>query len=113
MTMPPRLLLRLLLAVGALVLPWTGVLPLLAQEQPEYPTPEEVEDARNFPLFTSYETLDLTLHADFHALREEDRSDEDAVDRPARMEWVNLDGSTGTQEIQIKTRGNFRLAKRN
>ena len=113
MTMPPRLLLRLLLAVGALVLPWIGVFPLLAQEQPEYPTPEEVEDARNFPLFTSHETLDLTLHADFHALREDDRSDEDAVDRPARMEWVNPDGSTGTQEIQIKTRGNFRLAKRN
>ncbi len=29
------------------------------------------------------------------------------------MKWRNADGSAGSQEIQIQTRGNFRLARRN
>lgn len=86
---------------------------LSAQDAPEYPTEEEIREAKNAPLFTSHETLQLTLTADFHTIREDDRSDEDSQERPAVMEWVNPDGTTGTQEIMIQTRGNFRLSKRN
>jgi len=86
---------------------------LSAQDGPEYPTEEEIREAENAPLFTSHETLQLTLTADFHTIREDDRSDEDSQERPAVMEWVNPDGTTGTQEIMIQTRGNFRLSKRN
>jgi len=100
-------------AFGALVLLAAAALPLRAQEGPEYPTPEEVEAARNYPLFTSHETLKLTLTADFHTMRTDERSDEDSEEHPARLEWVNPDGSTEVQEIKIQTRGNFRLSKRN
>ena len=83
------------------------------QEQPRYPTPEEVIAARNSPLFTSHETLRITLTADFNTLRRKDRSGGDSEERPARLEWVNADGSTEVREIQIQTRGNFRLSRRN
>jgi hypothetical protein len=97
------------LCMGALLTP----APLPAQEAPEYPTEEDVAEAENAPLFSSHEILDLTLTADFHTIREDDRSDEDSEPRPAVLEWTNPDGTTGTQDIQVQTRGNFRLSKRN
>ena len=86
--------------------------PTSAQEvqEPQYPTPEEVQAAEDAPLFTSHEILPITLTADFHTIVREDRSDEDSEERPARLEWTNADGSTETQDIQIQTRGNFRLS---
>ena len=84
-----------------------------AAQEPEYPTPEKVQAAESAPLFTSHELLVLTLTADFHTIRREDRSDEDSEERPAVMEWAKPDGSTETQDIQIQTRGNFRLSTRN
>ena len=89
--------------------------PTSAQEvqEPQYPTPEEVQAAEDAPLFTSHEILPITLTADFHTIVREDRSDEDSEERPARLEWTNADGSTETQDIQIQTRGNFRLSKKN
>jgi hypothetical protein len=88
------------------------LLPAEAQE-PEYPTPEEVEAAETAPLFSSPEIFAMTVTADFHTMRREDRSDEDSQERPAQMEWTNPGGSTEIQEIQIQTRGNFRLSSRN
>jgi len=86
--------------------------PAYAQER-EPPTPEEIRAVESAPLFASHEILELTLEADFHTMRREDRSDEDSEERPAIMQWRNSDGSTVSQEIQIQTRGNFRLARRN
>ena len=79
----------------------------------EPPTAEEIQAAESAPLFASQDLLELTLEADFHTIRREDRSDEDSEERPATMRWTNDDGSTETQEIQIQTRGNFRLSRRN
>jgi len=77
------------------------------------PTPEEVKAARSAPLFASYEILELTLEADCHAMRREVRRDKDSEERPAILRWANPDGTRETQEIQVQTRGNFRLARRN
>ncbi len=90
--------------------PLTG--PVQAQEE-EPPTPEEVQAAESAPLFSSHETLKLTLEADFHTMRRTDRAEEDSEERPAIMRWIREDGSTATQEIQVQTRGNFRLLSRN
>jgi hypothetical protein len=79
----------------------------------EPPTEEEVQAAESAPLFGSHELLALTIEADFHTIRREDRSDEDSEERPAVMRWTGSDGSSQTQDIQIQTRGNFRLSTRN
>jgi hypothetical protein len=86
--------------------------PACAQED-EPPTPEEIEAAENAPLFASHDLLEITLEADFHTIRREDRSDEDSQERPAVMKWTLPDGTTEVQEIQLQTRGIFRLARRN
>lgn len=79
----------------------------------EPPTPEEIQAAETAPLFQTHVPLMMTLTANFHALREDDRTDEDAEERPARMEWIDADGAASSQDIQIQTRGNFRLSTRN
>jgi hypothetical protein len=91
-----------------------GVLsvPACAQEK-EPPTAEEIQSAENAALFSSRELLEITLQADFHTVRREDRSDEDSEERPAVMEWANEDGSVESQEIQVQTRGIFRLNRKN
>jgi len=86
--------------------------PACAQER-ERPPPEEIQAAENAPLFSSREALEITLEADFHTLRRDDRTDEDSEERPARMQWLNADGLIEVQDIQIQTRGNFRLSRRN
>jgi len=86
---------------------------LLMGQVLEPPPEEEIQAAEAAPLFGSHNLLSLTLEADFHTIRREDRSDEDSEERPAVMQWVDADGSSQTQEIQIQTRGNFRLARRN
>ncbi len=83
-----------------------------AQEQ-EAPTPEEIQAAESAPLFASHDVLEITLEADFHTIRREDRSDEDSEERPAVMRWTNPDGTVETQDIQVQTRGIFRLMRRN
>jgi hypothetical protein len=77
------------------------------------PTEEEIRAAETAPLFSDHAVLELTLEADFHTIRREDRSDEDSEERPAVMRWVNPDGTAEVQDIQVQTRGNFRLARRN
>ena len=87
---------------------------LAAQEEPEYPTPEKIEEAKNAPLFTSHDLINLTLTADFRSLSREDRDpEEDSEERPATLEWIGADGMTNIQDIMISTRGNFRLSRRN
>jgi hypothetical protein len=103
---------RTLLARSVLCTVVLAPLPGVTQET-QYPTPEEVRAAQAAPLFTSHEILQIILTADFHTIVREDRTDQDSEERAARLEWTNPDGSTGTQEIQIQTRGNFRLSKRN
>lgn len=103
---PPCVLTLLISALAA------SAIPACAQDT-EPPTAEEIQAAENAPLFGSHEVLEITLEADFHTIRREDRSDEDSEERPAVMQWTNPDGSTEVQEIQVQTRGNFRLARRN
>lgn len=86
---------------------------LRAQERPEPPDPDEVEEARNQALFASHEVLELTLEADFSTMKEEDRNPEEEEERPATMTWVTPGGSSDSLEIKIQTRGNFRLDPRN
>jgi hypothetical protein len=102
--------LRLPAAAVLCVAPFLLPTEISAQEPP---TPEEVQAAEAAPLFQTHVPLEMTLTANFHALREDDRSDEDSEERPARMEWVDADGTTSSQDIQIQTRGNFRLSTRN
>jgi len=88
--------------------------PSLASAQVLEPPPEEeIQAAESAPLFGSHDLLTLTLEADFHTIRREDRRDEDSEERPAVMRWTDADGSSQAQEIQIQTRGNFRLSSRN
>jgi len=86
---------------------------ILPAQETEYPTEKEILAAESAPLFNADDVLAITLTADFHTIRREDRSDEDSEERPAVMEWVNPDGTTEGQDIQIQTRGNFRLSTRN
>jgi len=86
---------------------------LLRAQELEPPSAEEIEEARSVPLFASHDVLELTLEADFHTIRREDRSQDSEEERPAVLEWSNPDGSTNSLDIQVRTRGNFRLARRN
>jgi hypothetical protein len=91
----------------------TGLFGPACAQETEPPTTAEVEAAETAPLFASDELLLLTIEADFHTIRREDRSDEDSEERPAIMRWTDPDGTPQMQEIQIQTRGRFRLARRN
>jgi hypothetical protein len=89
---------------------WSG-LPAAAQE-PSFPSTEAVEAARSAPLFSSNDLVEITIEADFNALRRQDRV-RGADQRPAVLNWSGPDGSQGSLDIQIRTRGNFRLMTRN
>jgi hypothetical protein len=82
-----------------------------AQEQ-EPPTPEEVTAAETAPLFSSHDLLEITLEADFHTIRREDR-ERGADERPAILRWTEPDGTPAFQGMQIRSRGRFRLERRN
>jgi hypothetical protein len=86
---------------------------LLHAQELEQPSPEEVEAARSALLFTSHDALEITLEADFHTIRREDRKQDSEEERPAVLRWTTADGSTGSLDIQVRTRGNFRLSRRN
>ena len=90
-----------------------GPSPALSQQEAVLPSPEKVAAAEGAPLFNSHGVLELTLRAPMNTLRRQDRSDEDSEERPAKLEWTNPDGSIESQDIQVQTRGIFRLNKRN
>jgi len=75
------------------------------------PTPEEIEEAESAPLFAESTTLHLTLEADFSSIRKDDLS-QDSEERPAILRWTDPAGLPGSLEIQLGTRGNFRLQKK-
>jgi hypothetical protein len=80
--------------------------PIVAQIGAEDPSVDSVA-AANAPLHTSVEPLELTLIADFKQLRKD--RDQDSDLRPALMVLPNGD----TTALEVQTRGNFRLNKRN
>jgi len=86
--------------------------PLLAQEI-EPPSAEAIEAARSAPLFATHDPLSLRLEADLNALVREDRSRDSREERPGVLRWTNQDGSSDSLAIQVRTRGNFRLSRRN
>ena len=107
---PPRALLAALLAFA--VTP----LPAAAARQSQDPDPwtvtdEEIERARNAPLFASTEVLELTITAAFGRIAREDRTD-DAPERPGTLHFVQ-DGREVTLPIELQTRGNWRRERRN
>lgn len=103
----------ILCLLASWALPYSLAGQVQPDEEPPYPTPEQVAAAGNAPLFNSHETLRVTLSADFNALRTKDRSGSGSDERPGSLEWVGADGRTEVREIQIRTRGNFRLSRRN
>ena len=90
-----------------------GPSPALSQEEAVLPPPEKVAAAEEAPLFNSHDVMQFTLEAPMNTLRRQDRSDEDSEERPAILRWTNPDGSIESQDIQVQTRGIFRLNKRN
>jgi hypothetical protein len=106
-------LFRLCFALASSSLLVVGGASLLPAQELEPPSAEEVEAARSAPLFTSHDALELTIEADFHTIRREDRKQDSKEERPAVLRWTTADGSTGSLDIQVRTRGNFRLSRRN
>lgn len=67
--------------------------------------------AAQVPLFESDAVLEVTLEADFKALRG-DRSQE-SEERPGRVLWSDSEGQQPSADVLVKTRGNFRLNRKN
>ncbi len=82
-----------------------GAVPLGGQEAGEAPRPSAPR-----PLFESDAPLELTLEADFSQLRAD--RDEESEERPAVIRWMERDGSPRRAELQVRTRGSFRLQER-
>jgi hypothetical protein len=86
------------------------------QEDPWYVAPEAIAAARSAKLFQSHELLEFTLSAEFHTIRREDRdpeAEEGPPDRPATLTLRLDDGSERTLELNVQTRGNWRLNRSN
>ncbi len=62
------------------------------------------------PLFESDVPVELTLEADFARLRN-DRA-EQSEERPAVIRWTEPDGTSRRAELEVRTRGSFRLQER-
>lgn len=75
-------------------------------------TEEDIEAARTAPLFQSHEYLEFTISSDFETMRDDDRVD-DAEERPATITFAGPDGTPQTYDLQVRTRGIFRLRSRN
>jgi hypothetical protein len=87
---------RLLLAVGAMLV---GGVDLSAQK------------AAEIPLFASHEPIQFTLTADFHALKGDRRGD--TPERPATLVMEGDDGQEVSLDVKLRTRGGFRRAASN
>jgi hypothetical protein len=82
-----------------------------ATEDPWRVSDEEIERARNAPLFASSDVLEFTLTAEFDRISKEDRG-EDPQERPATLTFMGSDGEV-TVELKLQTRGNWRRQRRN
>lgn len=76
--------------------------PVLAAAQPDEPS-----TAAEAPLFASDDVLDLTLEGDLRPIFRDRRDEPD--DRPATLSYVGPDGAPVALDIEVQTRGNFRL----
>ena len=63
------------------------------------------------PLFASPDVLPLTLVANFRQIKRD--RDDDSPERPAWIHFAGAGGTTDSLEVQLRTRGNFRLQRRN
>ncbi len=90
------------------------VLPLPAVAVAQLPTPEEyaqrAEESENAPLFQSSEPLKITLRTDIEWLRDERN---DSVEVAGTATFVDLDGSEVVKPVDVRTRGLFRMNRRN
>lgn len=84
--------------------------PSLAQVEIQPPSPEDSAAAANAVLFASHDPLALRLEANFKQLRRDRDQEED--ERPAKLIYVDAGGDTVTLDIQVRTRGHFRLQRR-
>ena len=90
-------------------------LPVSAQAQDfGLPTPEEyaerAAEAEAAPLFQSLEALKITLTTDIDWLRDERN---DSVEVEGTATFIDLDGTEVTKPVDVRTRGIFRMNKRN
>lgn len=103
----------LLFVLSALTLGLAAPHPASAQDF-ELPTPEEyaerAERAEGAPLFQANEPLRLTLRTDIQWLRDQRN---DSVEVEGTATFIDLDGSEVTRPVDTRTRGNFRMNKRN
>lgn len=107
---PPRAVL-ITLALGAVTPIPSAAAWQEATEDPWRVSEEEIERARNAPLFASSDVLEITLTAEFDRISREDRG-EDAQERPATLTFMGTDGEV-TVELKLQTRGNWRRDRRN
>lgn len=106
-------LVRLSIALSLSCLPSGGAPGRVGAQELVPPSREEMDAARSAPLFASHQLLELTLEADFHALQREDRTRDSEEERPALLRWTESGRSADSMDIQVRTRGNFRLSRRN
>ena len=106
----PRWALPLLSPLALLPL----AIPAGAQDVIEFPTHEEyvekAAEAEALPLFMDEAPITITLRTDIKWLRDE-RSDSTETD--GTVTFIDMDGSTVTKPVEVRTRGNWRRSKRN
>lgn len=85
--------------------------PALAAQEPDLPSPEEIEAARTAPLFATHEPLVLTLETDVERLKDE--RDDERPPQPATISYRTDDGREVRIPLEVEPRGNFRREKRN
>jgi hypothetical protein len=76
------------------------------------PTPKRTERAAALPLFATREALQLVLTADFRTVSR-DRDTLSTKRYPARLQVVQDGSDTLSLNVQLRTRGHYRLASRN
>ncbi len=106
----PHLILAAALLTAAVPIPSAGAF----QEPTEDPwrvSEEDVERARNAPLFASADVLELTLTAEFDRISKEDRG-ENPEERPATLTFPGEEGEV-TVELKLQTRGDWRRRREN
>jgi hypothetical protein len=73
--------------------------------------PEEESPGPPSTLFESHEILQFTVEADFDQLKGD--REQESEERPARLVMTNPEGEPIEVDMQVRTRGNYRLNRRN
>lgn len=102
MTTVLRPLAHLAIVAGVAGIAAPTAAPTAVRAQTELPPPAGVQ-----PLFRSAEPLELRIEADLGALRD-DRADEND-ERPARLVLADEEDGERAFDVELRTRGNFRL----